>query len=123
MLNVTFSHVLFSRMQHVLSHIKIILSHKNNNHDHTVGADNMPTANRPSGSWSVAQENELQKLIRLNVVDYKNRNPEYLFQITEEHFPDYISPGSKGRNSAIQRMRNKFIQYEQALALRGARRK
>ncbi len=123
MQKVTFSHVLFLCMQHVLSHITVILSHKNNNHDHTIGADNMPTANRPSGSWSVTQENELQDLIRLNIVDYKNRNPDYLFQITEEHFSNYISPGTAGRNSAIQRMRNKFILYEQELALRGARRK
>jgi hypothetical protein len=77
----------------------------------------MPTANRPSGSWSGTQEKGLQKLIRNNIVNYRNRNPDYLFLITEEHFPDYISPGAKGRNIAIQRMRGKFLQYEQGLKL------
>ncbi len=83
----------------------------------------MPNANRPSGASSKQQETELQELIRSNVVDYRNRNPDYLFQITEEHFPTYISQGASGRNAAIQRMRGKFIKYEQELQLRGARRK
>ena len=81
------------------------------------------TVNRPSGSWSSKQEEDLQDLIRNNIVDYRNRNPDYLFQITEEHFPAYITPGAGGRNAAIQRMRGKFIKYEQYIELRGARRK
>jgi len=52
------------------------------------------TVNRPSGSWSIKQEEDLQDLIRNNIVDYRNRNPDYLFQITEEHFPAYITPGA-----------------------------
>jgi hypothetical protein len=79
------------------------------------------TVNRPSGSWSSKQETELQELLRNNIVDYKNRNPDYLFQITEEHFPAFITPGTQGRNAAIQRMRGKFIKYETDLGLRGAR--
>ena len=81
------------------------------------------TVNRPSGSWSIKQEEALQDLIQNNIVDYRNRNPDYLFQITEEHFPTYITPGTTGRNAAIQRMRGKFIKYETDLGLRGARRK
>ena len=81
------------------------------------------TVNRPSGSWSSKQEEVLQGLIRNNIVDYRNCNPDYLFQITEEHFPAYITPGAQGRNAAIQRMRGKFIKYEQDIELRGARRK
>ena len=78
----------------------------------------MPTANRPSGSWSGTQEKYLQKLICNKIVNYRNRNPDCLFLITEEHFPDYISPGAKGRNTAIQRMLGEFLQYEQDLELR-----
>ena len=81
------------------------------------------TVNRPSGSWSVKQEEDLETLIRNNIVDFRNRNPDYLFQITEEHFPAYITPGASGRNAAIQRMRGKFIMYETDLGLIGARRK
>ena len=83
----------------------------------------MPSANRPSGSWSVKQEEALRDLIHNNIVDYRNRNPDYLFEITEEHFPDFISSGTAGRNAAIQRMRGKFLKYEQDIELRGARRK
>ncbi len=82
----------------------------------------MPTANQPSGSWSGKQEEDLRDLIRNNIVDYRNRNPDYLFEITEEHFPDFISSGTAGRNAAIQRMRGKFLKYEQDIELRGARR-
>ena len=81
------------------------------------------SVNQASGSWSGKQEEVLQDLIRNNVVSYRKRNPDYLFQITEEHFPDYITPGARGRNSAIQRMRGKFLKYEQEIALREARRK
>jgi hypothetical protein len=81
------------------------------------------TINRPSGFWSSKQEEVLQDLIWNNIVDYRNRTPEYLFQITKEHFPDYITPGAGGRNAAIQCMRGKFLKYEQELQLRGAQRK
>ena len=81
------------------------------------------TVSRPSGSWSSKQEEVLQGLIRNDVVDYRNRNPDYLLQITLEHFPAYITPGAGGRNAAIQRMRGKFLKYEQDIKLRGARRK
>ena len=82
----------------------------------------MPSTNRPSGGWSRTEEEHLKDLIKDNIVDYRNRNPDYLLQITEEHFPDFISSGAAGRNAAIQRMRGKFLKYEQDIELRGARR-
>jgi hypothetical protein len=81
------------------------------------------TVNQRSGSWSSKQEEDLQDLIRNNIVDFRNRNPDYLFQVTKEHFPAYITPGAQGRNAAIQRMRGKFLKYEQDIDLRGAQRK
>ncbi len=83
----------------------------------------MPTANRPSGSWSGKQEEDLRDLIRNNIVNYRNRNPDYLFEITEEHFPNFISSGAAGRKAAIQHMRGKFLKCEQDIELRGAQRK
>jgi hypothetical protein len=83
----------------------------------------MPSANRPSGSWSGKQGEALRDLIHNNIVDYRNRNPDYLFEITEEHFPDFISSGTAGRNATIQRMRGKFLKYEQDIELRGGRHK
>ena len=78
------------------------------------------TVNRSSGSWSKKEEEHVQDLIRDNIVDFRNRNPDYLFQITKEHFADFITPGSQGRNAAIQRMRGKFLKYEQDIDLREA---
>ena len=80
----------------------------------------MPTDNRPFGSWSGKQEKDLRDIISNNIVDYRNRNPDYLFEITKEHFPDFISSGAAGRNAAIQRMRGKFIKYKQDIELRGS---
>ncbi len=74
--------------------------------------NNMPTSNWPSGSWSKIQEEELRQLICTGEVDFKNRNPDYLYQITQQHFPDLISPGAKGKNAAIQCLWAKFLQYE-----------
>ena len=78
---------------------------------------------RASGSWSKEQEDKLQKLLNSNTINYRNRSPDYLFQVTKDHFPDFISEGPQGRNSAIQRMRAKFLKYEEEMTLRGARRK
>ena len=79
----------------------------------------MPTSNRPSGSQSGTQEKDLEKLICNNIFNYMNHIPDYLFFITKdkEHSPNYISPGAKGRTTTIQRMRGKFLQYEQDLEL------
>ncbi len=78
---------------------------------------------RASGSWSKEQEDKLQKLLNSNTIDYRNRSPDYLFQVTKDHFPDFISEGPQGRNSAIQRMQAKFLKYEEEMTLQGARRK
>ncbi len=56
---------------------------------------------RASGSWSKEQEDKLQKLLNSNTIDYRNRSPDYLFQVTKDPFPDFISEGPQGRNSAI----------------------
>ena len=82
--------------------------------------NSMPSAHQPAGSWSKKQEDCLKYLIRSNTVDYKNQTPEYLFDITEQYFPEFISPGTQGRNSAIQHMQGKFVKYEQNIHLRGA---
>jgi hypothetical protein len=77
----------------------------------------MVKTTRASGSWSKEQEDKLQRLLDSNIIDYRNRSPDYLFEITTEHFGDFISEGPKGRNSAIQRMRGKLIKYEEEMRL------
>ena len=81
----------------------------------------MPTIKRAAGKWTQLQDKELGDLLRSNTVNYKDRTAEYLFEVTQDHFPSFISPGASGRNSAIQRMRGKFLCYEQDLLARGAR--
>ncbi len=83
----------------------------------------MPTTARSSGNWSEVQEGKLQKLLHSNTIDYRNRSPDYLFQVTKDHFPDFISERGKGRNSTIQCMRGKFITYEEEMQIQGARHK
>jgi len=80
----------------------------------------MPSANQPSDSWSGKQEEDLRDLICNNIVDFRNQNPDYMFQITEEHVPDFICSGTAGRNATTQHMRGKFLKYEQEIELRGA---
>ncbi len=83
----------------------------------------MLTTAQSSGNWSEVQEGELQKFLHSNTIDYKNRTPDYLFQAMKDHFPDFISERVKGRNSAIQRMRGKFLKYEEEMQVQGARHK
>ena len=81
----------------------------------------MKNTKRPSGNWGPNQDKLVGDLLRSNTINYRNRTGEYLFAVSEEHFPKFITPGTTGRNSAIQRMRNKFTRYEQDLLVRGAR--
>ena len=75
----------------------------------------MTKTTRSSGSWSKVEEKELQRLLDTNIVDYRNRSPDYLYQVTLDYFGDFISDGPQGRNSAIQRLRGKFIKYEEEM--------
>jgi hypothetical protein len=88
---------------------------------HHCSQEIMTTTNHPTGNWSAQQDNELGNLIRTNQVNYRNRSANYLFEVTERFFPAFISSGQNGRNSANQRMHQKFIRYEQDLELQGAR--
>jgi hypothetical protein len=92
-------------------------------HTHTIfsPSEDMKSTKRPSGNWGPIQDKLVGDLLRSNTIDYRNRTGEYLFAVSEEHFPNFITPGTTGRNSAIQRMRNKFTRYEQDLLVRGAR--
>jgi hypothetical protein len=82
--------------------------------------NSMPKTDQKAGSWTFVHESELQKLLSNNTIDYRNRAPDYLYEVTREHFPDFISEGLKGRNSAITRMQGKFLKYEEEMQLRGA---
>ncbi len=81
----------------------------------------MPKTARSSGNWSEIQETKLQKLLDNNTIDYRNRSPDYLFEVSKEHFGDFISEGPRGRNAAVQCMQGKLQKYEEEMLLQGAR--
>ncbi len=54
----------------------------------------MNITKRNSGNWGPQQDKELGD----NQVDYRNRNGDYLFQVTEKYFPAFISAGKSGKN-------------------------
>jgi hypothetical protein len=74
----------------------------------------------PSGNWGPNKGKLLGDLLCSNTINYRNWTVAYLFSVTEEHFPNFISPGTNGRNSAVQRMQNKLVCYRQDLLARGA---
>ena len=84
---------------------------------HIIISNSMPAYKRTSGGWSSVQKSKLQDLICDNIVNYRNRSPEYLFQVNQMHFPDFISEGARGKHAA------NLIKYDKEMTLRGAWRK
>jgi hypothetical protein len=74
---------------------------------------------RPSGNWGTNKDKLLGDLLCSNTINYRNWTADYLYSTTEEYFPNFISPGATVRNSAIQRLQNKLVCYEQDLLTRG----
>ena len=82
----------------------------------------MGKTQRTNGNWGEAQREELAKLIKKNQVNYTNRNPDYVWDVCNlKPFKAFISDGKTGKASAIARMKNCFLQYEQGTLLKGAR--
>jgi len=80
-----------------------------------------PMSRSPTGrrNWSTAQDTKLWRLYNEGRVDYTNNSADYLWQITQTHFPEFTS----SRERAIKRLRDKkHIRHLQLLQLgrRGA---
>jgi hypothetical protein len=73
--------------------------------------------------WAQAEDNLLRQLIRSGTVNPANLEPDYLFQVTQDHFPAFVGEGATGRSTAIQRLRRKFRRILEERRLRGARRR
>jgi hypothetical protein len=58
--------------------------------------------------WSSQEDRELRELVRKNIVNYSNLEPNYLFEVTQEHFPSFIGTGPAAQSTAIQRLLKKF---------------
>ena len=51
----------------------------------------MKNTKHSSGNWGPNQEKLLGDLLWSNTIDYRNRSGEYLFAVSEEHFPNFQS--------------------------------
>jgi hypothetical protein len=71
--------------------------------------------------WTNEQDAQLRHLVNKNHVTYTNLEPNYLFEVTQEHFPDFIGTGAHARTTAIQRLRRKFRQLAEEFAINGGR--
>ena len=71
--------------------------------------------------WTDKQDAALRKLVNKNIITYTNLEPNYLFEVTQEHFPDFIGTGASARNTAIQRLCKKFRQLAEEFAINGGR--
>ncbi len=72
--------------------------------------------------WTDKQDAALHKLVNKNLINYTNLEPNYyLFEVTQEYFPDFIGIGTSARNTAIQRLRKKFRRLAEEFAINGRR--
>ena len=71
--------------------------------------------------WTDEQDTELRKLVSKNIITYTNLEPNYLFEVTQEHFPDFVGTGPSARKTAIQCLRKKFRQIAETFEINGGR--
>jgi len=71
--------------------------------------------------WSNDQDLLLRKLVRKNEINYQNLEPNYLFEVTQTYFPEFVGEGASARSTAIQRLRKKFRQLAEEFELNGGR--
>ncbi len=82
----------------------------------------MAKTQRTNGNWGEPQRKILHGLLSTNEVNHRNRQPDYVWQVCNlKPFKDFISQGKNGKASAIKRMKDCFLQYEQGTLLKGAR--
>jgi hypothetical protein len=71
--------------------------------------------------WSDEQNTKLRDLVRKNIVSYTNLEPNYLFEVSQEHFPDFIVSGPNKCTTKVQCLCKKFYQLAEEFALNGGR--
>ena len=81
--------------------------------------------------WGAPENEQLNNLFKSNAINpdlerfgknAKDRN-QYLFDKSVEHFPDFVTEGSRGKTTAIRRLRLKCLAYTTGKAHDGARRR
>jgi hypothetical protein len=73
-------------------------------------------------AWGKDQDELLRSLIRRGLINPDSNQPnlrEYIIRVTQKYFPAFISDETK--ETAIRRMKNKFIKFNLDRNLQGAR--
>ena len=84
----------------------------------------MAKTQRTNGNWGEQQRNILHGLLSTNQVNHRNRQPDYVWKVCNlKPFKEFISEGKNGKASAIKRMKDCFLKYEEGTLLTGARKK
>jgi hypothetical protein len=71
--------------------------------------------------WSNKQDHLLCNLIKKNIVNYTNLELNYLFKVTQEHFPNFVRQGPTACSSTIQHLCKKFHQLSEEFAINKGR--
>ena len=74
-------------------------------------------------SWSIRQDEELADLIRSNdilVDEAHESNRNYLWEVTQQYFPEFCGNGAPGKENAIRRLRAKIRRWNLNQTLTGA---
>lgn len=71
--------------------------------------------------WGEEQDRQLRNLVRTNQINYLNLEPNYLFEVTQTYWPEFIGEGPSARNSANQRLRKKLRKLAEEFELNGGR--
>ena len=72
-------------------------------------------------SWINKQDSEFHQIVNKNLVNYTNLDPNYLFEVTQEHFPSFIGTGSSAGATAIQNLCKKLWQLGKEFVINGRR--
>ena len=80
----------------------------------------MPKTNKKT--WTSTEDEQLVLLFKNNAIDFKREEDrEYLWEKTQEHFPNHLGEGASGKNNAIRRLREKCRKWDLDQSLKGAR--
>jgi len=69
--------------------------------------------------WSNKQTTRLWKLYADNLIDPNNNNADYLWDKSQQYFPDFISTGPECKKSAVRRLQDKIVLRQNQLTLEG----
>ena len=75
-------------------------------------------------TWSTTEDEKLARLFKDNSIDWTEEGSnDYLWEKTQEFFPEFTGKGASGKANAIRRLRDKCRKWDLERSLKGARRR